>query len=187
MKKKFLGILFLILAVVCIASAATEGGQNALIGGAAGALVFLILGLRFLGVFNKKKEAVRSPQKYPPMTPAAPPKPTRAFVSFKVAGVTFHNEDGSDRQAILRHLKFLDPPYIPAGAKEAALAFENYTFEGAPAIRVTVNGYTIGNVPRVNIQEVTDALKRPGMSAAYTIYGGNGHNYGCEVSIGYDI
>ncbi len=187
MKKKLLGILFLILAVVCIASAAAEGGQNALIGGAAGALMFLILGLRFLGVFNKKKKAEGYPQKYPPMTPAAPPKPTRAFVSFKVAGVIYRNEDGSDRQTILRHLKFLDPPYIPAGTKEAVLAFENYTYEGEPAIHITVNGYTIGNVPRANIQEVTDALKRPGMSAAYTIYGGNGHNYGCEVSIGYDI
>ena len=187
MKKKLLGILFIVLAAVCFASAAAEGGQNAMIGGAAAALLFLILGLRFLGVFNKKKSAAKSQQKQAPAAPAAAPKRSRAFVSFKAAGVTFRNDDGSDRQTILRHLKFLDPPYIPSGAQEATLEFVNYTYEGEPAIRITINGYTIGNVPKDKIQEVSDALRKPGMSAAYTIYGGSGHNYGCEVGISYDV
>lgn len=194
MKKKIIGIVFFVLAIACVVSAAAQGGENALLGGAAVALIFVWLGVRSFRqakplrkAQQKSAPAAQSQRTAPQLTqlPDPPASPYR-FYSFKVKGVTFKNEDGSDRQVILRHLYFLDPPYIPEGQKTAALAFEPFTYEGEPAIRVTVNDYCIGNVPHENVQEVSNILHKPDMSAAYNIYGGrNGHSYGCEISLRY--
>lgn len=194
MKKNFLGVLFLLLAAGCMISAAAQGGQNALIGGIAVGLIFVWLAVRSFRqakplrkAQQKSAPAAQSQRPAPQLTklPDPPVSPYR-FYSFKVKGVTFQNDDGTDRQTILRHLKFMDPPYIPEGQQTAALGFEPFTFEGSPALRITVNGYCIGTVPRENVQEVSDILRRPDMSAAYNIYGGrDGHSYGCEVSLRY--
>lgn len=69
-----------------------------------------------------------------------------------VAGVTFQNEDGSSRQAILKDLK------VRGGSAE--LNLEEYDYKGAPAIRVTVDGEQIGNVPRGRVAEIAAVLDR---------------------------
>ena len=60
----------------------------------------------------------------------------------KVAGVTFKNEDGSDRQKILRDILNKKPPFN----KRLDLEIKEFSFDGEPAYYVIVNGKTVGTV-----------------------------------------
>lgn len=79
---------------------------------------------------------------------------------FSVAGVTFANEDGSSRQKILSEI------YDAQLAEDLDLdvTLERYEYEGKPAIHVLVNGRCVGNVPRMEVDDVSEimdkALKR---------------------------
>lgn len=59
----------------------------------------------------------------------------------KVVGVTFQNEDGSDRQDILKELN--EFPFYDD------LDFERFEYDGEPAYHVTCEGRIIGNVSAV--------------------------------------
>ena len=75
MKKKILGVVFLALAVICVASAASQGGKNALLGGAAVGAVFAVLGVRNLKAAapaNKPKPATSVQPSVVKPAPAAP-------------------------------------------------------------------------------------------------------------------
>lgn len=74
---------------------------------------------------------------------------TRAF---PVAGVTFKNEDGSDRQGILRELCNGED----SGAAVAWL--EWYQYNGKDAFRVVTDRGCIGNVHREDINRVLTAV-----------------------------
>ena len=69
-----------------------------------------------------------------------------------IAGVTFKNEDGSSRQAILKDLK--------ARGGDAELDLEEYEYKGKPAIRVLVDGDQIGNIPRGRVAEISAILEQ---------------------------
>lgn len=73
------------------------------------------------------------------------------IIYFKVAGVSYHNDDGSYRQDIITKLHDDD-----------ILHFLPYTYECSPAYHiVTEAGKCIGNVPVDYIHEVTDAINDP--------------------------
>jgi len=59
MKKKLLGVVFLVIAVVCVVSAAREGGSKALLGGIVAGVIFAVLGIRQLGLLSKKPTPAR--------------------------------------------------------------------------------------------------------------------------------
>lgn len=111
-------------------------------------------------------------------------------VVFRVAGVTFDNEDGSSRQEILRHMKYGDPPWAD-DPEDLLCTLEETEFGGEPAFAVWVNGFQIGFVPKNFIRQVQTAQAH--MSTCYIssvrILGGgqddSGRNlsYGCEVTI----
>ena len=120
-------------------------------------------------------------------------KPTASTIlrecTFRVAGVTFENDDGENRQEILRHLKFRDEPYAEPDT-DLTLDLVETTFEDELAIEVHINDYQIGFVPRNKVNEVKSAMD----SYAWTvdkcnIYGGSidsteeKHSYGCEITI----
>ena len=69
-----------------------------------------------------------------------------------IAGVTFKNDDGSSRQAILKDIK--------ARGGDAELDLEEYEYKGKPAIRVLVDGDQIGNIPRGRVAEVSAILEQ---------------------------
>ena len=142
-----------------------------------------------------RRSAARQPQGYRPEAPApsAAPDPEYATVmqetTFKVAGVTFKNEDGTKRQTILRHLKFGDEPYVDPD-REMTLDLVETTFDDELAIEVRLNGYQVGFVPRNKISQVKAALDSVSWSPdTYNIYGGftdedgNRHPFGCEITI----
>src|SRR5690554_3788389 len=66
---------------------------------------------------------------------------------FKVAGVTFTNDDNTPRQMILRSIKEQKKPFD----KRLDIALEEYSFEGEPAISIKVNGQMIGNIPKEDV------------------------------------
>lgn len=67
----------------------------------------------------------------------------------KVAGVTFKNADGSSRQAYLRDI-------LASGACNTRL--EPFEHDGAPALRVVVDGMEVGSIPRDVLPQVLAVL-----------------------------
>lgn len=59
--------------------------------------------------------------------------------SFNVAGVTFRNKDGEERQEIIERLHV---------GCEYNVRIERYTYNGEPAYYVYINSKVVGNVPR---------------------------------------
>jgi hypothetical protein len=59
--------------------------------------------------------------------------------SFNAAGVTFRNEDGTERQEIISHLY---------GNTEYTVRIERFEYQKNPAYRILVDGQVIGSVPK---------------------------------------
>lgn len=78
---------------------------------------------------------------------------THGRIVTAVAGVTFKNDDGSSRQAILKDLK-------ARGGDDADLELEEYDYKGQPAIRILIDGEQIGNVPKRRVAEISAVLDR---------------------------
>ena len=112
--------------------------------------------------------------------------------TFRTAGATFVNDDGTSRQDILRHLKFGDPPYAD-DPDDLAVDLQEMSHDGQPAIAVLVNGYQVGFVPKNYIRQVQNALAH--VSTCYVsdvriIGGGTSDDgrrlsYGCEITLTY--
>ena len=177
----------------------------------------LILAVSFLAIFlwfimrltrprnhpaNRARQASRvadkltipeAKQPQPDPRPAAAPArmPVQRSITFRVAGTSHQNQDGSSRQEILRHLKFGDPPYANPG-EDLDVTIEQSTWQGEPALPICVNGYQIGFVPRDHIPEIQDALKTYAwtIDAARVTGGGNAPDgtpltYGFSITLSY--
>lgn len=113
------------------------------------------------------------------------------FIHFRVAGVTFNNDDNSSRQAILRHIKFGDEPFASEDGKITAQITET-EFNGNLAYKVFLNGYQVGFVPKESIRDVSEAMEYDdcNVSAVDIIGGGKNEEgermpYGCEIYVKY--
>lgn len=99
------------------------------------------------------------------------------FWSFNVAGVSFRNEDGEDRQQIIRRL--------PRDG-ECNIQLVRYTYEGEPAYHVVMDGKTVGNVPRNIAAEFATKDDEDFwlVTTAAKIHGGDGGNYyGIDMTV----
>ena len=192
MKKKIVGLLMLLLAAAFLA-AGIKQGDKALLGGVALAALFTFLGLRRL-ITVKPKKGNQTPKAAPPApiqhaAAPQPPKPSYSFVNFSVAGTSFKNDDGTERQVILQHLKFQDPPYATDDNYDVHI--QPYEYKGKPAYKCLVNGYMVGNVPAVVIPQVEEALRHDDLTVTgFGITGGgtlNGEKlfYGCDIALRY--
>lgn len=70
-------------------------------------------------------------------------------LEFKVAGVSFANDDGRERQDIIKEIR---------AGKEVDITLEEYSYKGRPAIGVYADGEQIGNVPADTVSEVLPVL-----------------------------
>ena len=77
--------------------------------------------------------------------------------TYKVAGVTFPNDDGEDRQQILKEL--FDEA-LECGDELYDTELEEYEFEGRPAIRVLFDRKDVGNIPAADVNNVLDMMKK---------------------------
>ena len=140
---------------------------------------------------NPRRQApIRQTTAAPARQAAATPDPcdTVKAISFKVAGVTYDNDDGSSRQEILKHLFFHDAPYADAGEEYDTEIVESF-FDGEPALEVHINGYQVGFVPKSQIRAVQRAMSAvASWSITETkIYGGRTkdgeqHSWGCAIT-----
>ena len=185
MKKKILGVVFLALAVICVASAASQGGKNALLGGAAVGAVFAVLGVRNLKAAAPANKPKPAASVQPSVVKPAPTAPQYHFVNFRVAGVTFDNDDGANRQSIIADIDHQRPPFQDGDHLNVAIL--RSTWQGELAFEVRVNDVLIGHVPKDSIPEVNAALEHPdAMVSGFKIDGGtNGYNYGVGIAIRY--
>lgn len=107
-----------------------------------------------------------------------------AYMTFNVAGVTFNN-GRKTRQAILRAFKFGDEEI-------ETIDFEQYTYEGSPAVYVKINDQIVGNVPKDRLEEFLELERLYTRSyVGCEVYGGNkkddgsSTNFGCEILLKY--
>ena len=70
-------------------------------------------------------------------------------LSFKVAGVTFANPDGTERQRTLASFYRSN-----GGSGSGTGRISRYTYQGAPAIYVLLNNKIIGNIPANDVSSV---------------------------------
>lgn len=101
--------------------------------------------------------------------------------NIKLAGTSFKNDDGTDRQKILAELQ---------NADNTELTTEKGIFEKSPGVEkpfVAINwdGKTIGYVPQGTVDVMTEKYKNPEYEANFLeVTGGGDVNYGCNVELG---
>lgn len=132
-------------------------------------------------------------------TPKAPRQATSAaqapayhYLTFRVAGTSFKNSDGSSRQTILRHLKFGDSPWVD-DPDRFTVTIDETSFDGQLALAVSVNGYQVGFVPKKDIatvEEVWQSSEKFRIVDVKIIGGGKTPegdpiSYGCEITLRY--
>lgn len=77
---------------------------------------------------------------------------THGRIYTNLAGVTFKNADGTSRQAALKDAY--------ANGCAGTLEFEQYEYQGEPALLVCYEGVGIGNIPKARVPEVLSILDR---------------------------
>ena len=126
----------------------------------ASGLIFVGIGVLLVVLDNKKKKAQQKPVE--PAIQQEPPKPPQKSkreiarenaqtFDFSVAGVTFNNDDGTSRQAILKKILDEKEPFEYG----ADYILDSYEYNGEDAVRVLANDeYMIGNVPKDKVDFV---------------------------------
>lgn len=71
-----------------------------------------------------------------------------------VAGVTFKNDDGSNRQQILKSI------YQESEGMIEGCSLEQYEYKGSPAIKISVEYDCIGNVRKEDVEKVLEIWER---------------------------
>lgn len=112
------------------------------------------------------------------------PKPKYKHTTIRVVGVTFDNEDGTNRQQILRHIRFRDPPF---DNNEPFVEIRPYDYHGEDAIEVLVEDQVIGNIPRGKVQEIMKDFDKYDGITAIDIIGGGEDEYGDRLKYGAEI
>ena len=153
MKKKN-GLIWYIVAGVFAVS-----GLYALVSGTSGGIVTLFVAAALAFVGYKKSSSVKKAVKVKTENSAAMAEGQRLFdqkhgiIDCSVAGVTFDNDDGSDRQKILRRL-------LNSDDANPDVTFIPYTFKKKPALYVMCGDKCVGNVPADYVEDVSAILDR---------------------------
>ena len=94
------------------------------------------------------------------------PKPIIKSWCFKIAGVTFRNDDGTSRQDILKRMYAIQE----AGVLDE-IDIQDYDYNGELAYGVYYNDEQFGNIKRQDIAEMDEAMNSDGItSCAIEIY-----------------
>lgn len=101
---------------------------------------------------------------------------------FHVVGVTFKNEDGRDRQTLLRKIKREQPP-------EEDFALSEFEYKGERAVGVYFRGEQVGSIAREDLHKALAQIDRFDKVSDYEVTGGfkldNGDrtNYGLDIAV----
>lgn len=124
---------------------------------------------------------VATPQPAPPVE--TPSTTAYEFVSAKIAGVTFNNDDGESRQTYLSLIRFKRPPF--SGSLHISL--KQYDFCGDIAYAVFVNDFQIGNIPKSQIAYIHENFDRIFDIPKIKVYGGGQNKAGQDIDFGAEI
>ena len=158
--------------------------QRCFLGG--GAVILAIMLLRWIGQDQqavRMAQATATPRKAPVAEKAKAPY---EFMTFRVAGVSFNNEDGTSRQSILRAFRFRDPPFD----EHSNVTVEDTGYNGEPAFQIKLNGICVGWVPKDEIAELSSKWDKIDKITAFDVTGGGfdpdtgeRRHYGATISI----
>ena len=98
---------------------------------------------------------------------------------YKVVGVTFANDDGINRQELLRKIKSKEAPF--KGYINYSL--RKYSYEGKTAVAVLANGIMIGNIPKENAENIAEHIKYIDKVFVRVFGGEDGKKYGAVVRL----
>lgn len=105
---------------------------------------------------------------------------THDYLEFKLAGVTFKNADGTDRQSLLEKYSNDEPPFD----QNTEAIIRRYEYEGKPAFALDVNRYMFGAVPSETSPIILSNWHRFDGVSSISVYGGyDGKSYGCRVAV----
>ena len=103
------------------------------------------------------------------------------FREIHVVGVTYQNEDGSDRQKILRS-------FALGHERIDTIMFNEYQYNNKPALFVLVNDKIVGNVPANLVQDLLEISTKDFTVTNYEITGGRGKDsHGVKIPYGMKI
>lgn len=101
------------------------------------------------------------------------------YMTFRVAGVTYNNDDGTSRQEIIAEIRRENNP------TENKLDFKEYSYEGKPALAVYLRGKQVGNVPANRVDYLLEEIEKNHLvSAELEFLGGGDLSYGVEITLG---
>ena len=113
-------------------------------------------------------------------------KPAYEYMSFRVAGVSHPNDDGSSRQELLRAYRFGDAPFETT----RRVTLRDVAYNGEPAFQVLANGHCIGWVPKDEVPELSDKWPQLDCITGLDVTGGGFYSdtgkqlsYGATLSI----
>lgn len=142
---------------ICVAAF----GFFALIGGSTGpGIAFMAIGGVFILLYFLIPKKEKAPK----------------FAEFKVAGVSFSNDDGRERQEIIKEIR---------AGRQVQIALNPYEFKGKPAIAVFADDEQIGNVPADSVDEIQPALKSYTVTEYKVLGSGIEAPFGFLVKISY--
>lgn len=172
MKSKVIALLFAVVACVCawLGLNATKNAALAWLLAAACAVLAVL-------IWKGKRRAA------PKKQDAQPAAPAYSFICFHLSGVTFPNDEGIDRQELLRQIDEGLPPFENGG--ELDINLKPVKFKGEDAIECRVNGRQIGFVPKAMVPDVLAAMRKPDatISGFHVVGGSDGQNYGVSMAV----
>lgn len=169
-----------------------ESWDSRLIGTAAAVGLAIPLGKKvYASVHKKKAAATKSVCPAPAVVKEEPKIPPYCFIRFRAKGTSYTNDEGEDRQFLLRKMKFRDEPF-DGDSWDVELKPYDYTDEDtgetSPAIKILVNGHDVGRVPRESVAEVMEAMGKPGcMVSAVDVLGGGKKENGERLHYGFQV
>lgn len=172
MNKKSM-ILYIIAAVVAISSIAALAKGNAVGGVECIVVAAVVASVGFW--LGKRGKVEKVEEKYGKTEAKTAPEGERLLntIRTKVVGVTFDNEDGTNRQDLLKTLR---------GGEQ--ITIEPYQYKGEPAAYVKHNGRVLGNLSAELAAELDRKYKDNKITAVVTeITGGDDLTYGCNIEI----
>ena len=130
-------------------------GSVAFLNGAFGVGLFFLAGGSIITgkAMTDRKYREKTTAAISPAEAAAAKNARSVWKKFAVAGVTFDNEDGTNRQKILKQ----NCEFGEFGVVECVL--QEYQYEGEPAIAVWTQKGRVGNIRRSDVAEVLGLIR----------------------------
>lgn len=101
------------------------------------------------------------------------------FMTIRVAGVTFKNEDGVKRQEILKKIRYHGAPY----RTDPDISLKRYEYDGEDAVAVYANEEQIGNLSRLDVSRVLPRWSRFNGVDSFSIHGdgSSSNKFGIDI------